>query len=57
MADDPATKKGRAEMLRRARNARRDVAEDADPKEKEHHVDVWSNTIDRIKKMQQEHGD
>lgn len=57
MGDDPTTKKGRARMLRRALAARRDVDENDDPQEKDHHVEVWSSTIDNIKQMQQEHGD
>lgn len=57
MADDPNTKKGRAKMLKDALKARRDVEEDSDPAEKNHHVETWSNCIEDIKNLQRRHGD
>jgi hypothetical protein len=54
--DDPKTKAGRAKMLRRAQQARRDV-NNSDPKEHAYEVKVWSDCIDNIKNLQRRAGD
>jgi len=48
MADDPKTKEGRAEMLRKA---------EAERREAEYQARVWRQTADGIRDLQREAGD